>query len=168
MNYEPSESYSICVVCTGNTCRSPITEGLLKAVARDSGHGSWEVSSGGLYARNGAVASAFGVDAAREHGVDISGHRASLFDRARAESCDLILLHSGEHMMEISDWGESIVNKSYLLKHFPTHGDPGPVAWVDDPVGQNLDRYRATFLELDEVVRRIVPHIRDRAKKGAS
>ena len=129
---------------------------------------NWHISSGGLYAYSGAPPSKFGVDAALEHEVDISDHRATLFDRARAETCDLILVHSGEHMMEIGSWGDSAASKTFLLKHFPSPADPGPMAWVEDPVGQNLDRYRWTFLELDEVVRRIVPHIRDRAERGES
>lgn len=168
MSDDSPRPYTVCVVCTGNTCRSPITEGILKHVVHDSGREDWHISSGGLYAREGGLPSEFGVEAALEHGIDISGHRATPFDLPRAETCDLILVHSGEHMMEIGSWGEAVVRKTFLLKHFPRSGDPGPVAWVDDPIGQNLDRYRKTFLELDEVVRRIVPQIRDRAEKGAS
>ena len=166
MSEDLPRPYTICVVCTGNTCRSPITEGILKQVAHESGHTTWTISSGGLYARGGEYPSEFGVEAALENGIDISDHRATPFDRARAEICDLILVHSGEHMMDIGSWDEPAVGKTFLLKHFPVPGDPGPKAWVEDPIGQNLDRYRGTYLELDEVVRRIVPHIRDRAEKG--
>ena len=168
MSEGSTKSYSICVVCTGNTCRSPITEGILKQVAQTSGHSDWHISSGGLYARGGEFPSEFGVEAALEQGVDISSHRATPFNATRAATCDLILVHSGEHLMEIGSWGEPAVGKTFLLKHFPVLGDPGPSAWVEDPIGQNLDRYRATFLELDEVVRRIVPYIRDRAEMGES
>ena len=168
MSEDSKEAYRICVVCTGNTCRSPITEGILKHVSLESGHQDWHISSGGLYSRGGEFPSEFGVEAALEQGIDISSHRATPFDRARAMTCDLILVHSGEHMMEIGSWGEPVIGKAFLLKHFPASGDPGPSAWVEDPVGQNLDRYRGTFLELDEAVRRIVPHIRDRARRGES
>lgn len=168
MSEGSTKPYRICLVCTGNTCRSPITEGILKQVAQSSGHTNWHISSGGLYARGGELPSEFGVEAALEQGVDISSHRATPFNIESATTCDLILVHSGEHLMEIGSWGELAVSKTFLLKHFPVLGDPGPSGWVEDPIGQNLDRYRSTFLELDEVVRRIVPYIMDRTEKGES
>jgi protein-tyrosine-phosphatase len=160
MNPAEARPLRICLVCTGNTCRSAMSEGILKALAAQQGLDRWRIESGGLHAFAGAPATTHAVQAAAEHDIDISGHRARLFDPRRAAACDLILVHSGEHLHRIAAWGPELEQKTFLLKSFPTPGDAGPDAWVADPIGQELDRYRATFLELDEVLRRIVPRVR--------
>jgi protein-tyrosine phosphatase len=158
MNTE-SDRLRICLVCTGNTCRSPMSEGILRGLADVKQLTGWQIESGGLYAFNGAPATRYAIAAAREHGVDISNHRARFFDAERAGGCDLILVHSGEHLHQIARWGGQVAARTFLLKHFPRPGDPGPEAWVADPIGLDFDSYRSTFLELDEVLRRIVPQI---------
>ena len=149
----------VCLVCTGNTCRSPMSEGILKALASERGLAHWEVCSFGLQAFEGAPATPHAVTVAREHDIDISGHRARLLEPSEALHCDVILVHSGEHFHRVLSWGDVFEKKTFLLKLFPHSGDAGPEAWVADPIGQDLDAYRRTFMELDEVLRRIVPQI---------
>jgi protein-tyrosine-phosphatase len=136
-----------------------MSEGILKdLVSRKQLH-HWHIESGGLHALGGAPATTNAVRAASELDIDISGHRARPFDPERAAECDLILVHSGEHLHRIASWGPEFEQKTFLLKSFPVSGDGGPEFWVEDPIGQELDRYRATFMELDEALRRIVPRI---------
>jgi protein-tyrosine-phosphatase len=150
----------ICLVCTGNTCRSPMSEGILKTLAEDQDYWHWQIQSGGLAAYPGAQPSPGSVAAALEAGVDIRSHRATFFTAAEARACDLILVHSGEHYHQVVSWGDDLAQKTFLIKHFPEAGDPGPKAWVEDPIGLELPAYRATFRELLEVLTRIVPEIR--------
>lgn len=63
-------------VCTGNTCRSPLAEGLMKAKLEKLGLNGIEVSSAGLAAFSGDEVSQFSVTAAAQYSVDISSHRA--------------------------------------------------------------------------------------------
>jgi protein-tyrosine phosphatase len=158
----------ICLVCTGNTCRSPMSEGLLKALAKEQGLDHWQIESGGLSAFAGAPASPGSVIAALEDGVDIRSHRASVFTLPRARECDLILVHSGEHYHHVLHWSDDLAEKTYLLRHFPGHGDPGPEAWVADPIGLELSAYVQTYRELKEKLRRIVPQIRNWAGEEAA
>lgn len=66
----------IIFVCTGNTCRSPMAEGLMKKLLCDRGIDGIEVSSAGLAAYPGDEASEKSVNAAQKYGVDISDHRS--------------------------------------------------------------------------------------------
>lgn len=66
----------IIFVCTGNTCRSPLAEGLMKKKLDDLGFKGIEVTSAGLAACTGDEVSANSVEAAKKYGVDISAHRA--------------------------------------------------------------------------------------------
>ncbi len=162
MTSSEDSEHRICLFCTGNTCRSPMSEGILRDLL--SSHSArWRVQSGGLHAFEGAPASSESVAVAREYGVDIAAHRARVFSPERARACELILVHSGEHLHRIASWGDDIAAKVFLMKAYPVAGDPGPEAWVADPIGQGVEAYRRTFLELDEVLRRIVPQIVSRA-----
>ena len=66
----------IIFVCTGNTCRSPLAQGLMKKLLIDRGIDGIKVSSAGLAAFTGDEASEKSVNAAKKYGVDISAHRA--------------------------------------------------------------------------------------------
>ena len=66
----------IIFVCTGNTCRSPMAEGLMKKLLCDRGIDGIEVSSAGLAAYPGDEVSEKSVNAAKKYGVDISDHRS--------------------------------------------------------------------------------------------
>ena len=63
-------------VCTGNTCRSPLAEGLFKKKLKEKKLENIDVSSAGLAAFSGDEVSANSVEAAKKYGVDISNHRA--------------------------------------------------------------------------------------------
>jgi len=135
-----------------------MSEAILKSLVAERGL-SWHVDSGGLSATPGTPASEGSVLAARQDGVDLSGHRSSAFTPERALSCDLILVHSGEHYHRIATWSDDLAEKTFLLKHFPEPGDPGPDAWVEDPIGLDLEDYLDTWRELKNTLGRIVPDI---------
>jgi protein-tyrosine phosphatase len=62
----------ILIVCTGNICRSPMAEALLRAKLP----ASCEVSSAGLAALVGEPADALAIQVMKENGYDITAHRA--------------------------------------------------------------------------------------------
>ena len=77
---------SILVICTGNICRSPISEGLLRnALQRRFGPAAPDVSSAGTSGLEGSGAMPESVQAAAELGVDISSHVARRLTAAIAE-----------------------------------------------------------------------------------
>lgn len=87
----------IIVVCTGNICRSPIGEGLLRQrlQGRDI-----EVISAGTGALVGFPADPLAVEVAADHGLDISAHRAQQATLPLLSSMDLVLTLDQGH----SDW----------------------------------------------------------------
>jgi protein-tyrosine phosphatase len=89
---------SILVICTGNICRSPISEGLLRnALQRRFGPAAPYVSSAGTSGLEGSGAMPESVQAAAELGVDISGHVARRLTATIAEEADLLLCMATEH-----------------------------------------------------------------------
>ena len=79
----------IIFVCTGNTCRSPLAEGLMKKLLADRGIDGIEISSAGLAAYPGDEVSEKSVKAAEKYGVDISAHRSRRINQYMLESAVL-------------------------------------------------------------------------------
>ena len=76
-------------LCTGNTCRSPMAEGLLRAKLEENGIEA-EVNSAGLAAEEGMPASENSVLVCKERGVDLSAHRSKVLTYEMLRECDLI------------------------------------------------------------------------------
>ncbi|HEX2450433.1 MAG TPA: low molecular weight protein arginine phosphatase [Gemmatimonadales bacterium] len=133
----------ILLVCTGNTCRSPLAEALLRSVLGSRG----TVASAGTGAWEGAPASEGAYLVGLENGLDLSGHRARLLTRELVGSADLILTMSRHHAARVAELGGG--DRVHLLGEFA--GRNGADAEVNDPFGGDLDGYRETFTELAEL-----------------
>ena len=64
----------ILCVCSGNTCRSPMLQTLLRAALANSGRGDVEVASAGTGAADGDTASDGALRAMARRGLDLSPH----------------------------------------------------------------------------------------------
>jgi len=145
---------NILFVCTGNTCRSPMAEALLKDMAKKQGI-DIEVKSAGLFALDGANASKEAIEALKAEGIDIRDHRASLVHRQLLEEADLILTMSLSHKEALLSKFNFIKDKVYTLKEYAY----GKVEDVADPFGGDINVYNSTKEEikkaLEEVVKRL-------------
>ncbi len=157
--------FHVLFVCTGNTCRSPLAEGILKNLLKSKGIEHIEVSSAGTAGLDDFPASENAVLAARVWGVDISDHRSRPLNGRIIESADLILAMSPEHVNYILSISHSAKNKTFLIKGFPKPFSPHQEG-VRDPIGGPLDLYNQTYLELDEILRRIERDIIDMAESS--
>ena len=83
----------VLVVCTGNTCRSPIAQELLDdAVDRSSSlGGKVKVSSAGTFTAEDAEATREAQEVAEEYGLSLERHKAQQFTAEMAEKADIIL-----------------------------------------------------------------------------
>jgi protein-tyrosine phosphatase len=123
---------SILVVCTGNICRSPIAEGLLRAeLGRRFGDGAPEVTSAGTAGWEGSPATPEGIDAAGELGVDISVHRARKVRGEMARDADLIVCMAGEHRDRLTAQLPEIDGRTFTLKELVRLLEPQPPASSD-------------------------------------
>ncbi|HXW97253.1 MAG TPA: low molecular weight protein arginine phosphatase [Gemmatimonadales bacterium] len=145
----------ILLICTGNTCRSPLAEAMLRRKLQERGVEGVTVGSAGTGAWDGAPASEGAYLVALEHGLDLSSHRARLLTRELVDGSDLVLTMARHHLARAEQLGAS--GKAHLLGEFA--GGEGATAEVRDPFGGDLEGYRETYEELDAMLGAIVARL---------
>ncbi len=92
----------ILFVCTGNTCRSPMAEGIFKKILADKGITDIECSSAGIFAMTGDEVTPNSVKACERFGVDISTHRARRITEYILDEADKFVCMTQEHAASLS------------------------------------------------------------------
>ena len=115
------------VVCTGNICRSPLAEALLKPLLQPRGI---EVVSAGTHAVVDAPAHWQTQALARQQGIDLSAHRAQALTPVLMKSADLILALDQGHRAWMLKAQPQLAGRIYKLGHWANNAD------VEDPYGQ--------------------------------
>ncbi len=144
------------LVCTGNSCRSPLAEVMLRARLADHPTLSGvHVHSAGTAAWEGAPASEGSFLIALERGLDLSGHRARQLSPGLLGQADLILTMSRRHAVDVVTLGGG--GKVHTLVDFAEATEfPRDVA---DPIGGDVARYRETAEMLDALLAKVVARL---------
>lgn len=128
---------AVLFVCTGNVCRSPIAEGMLRSLLEGRfGDAAPSVGSAGTAGWAGSPADPSSVVAAADLGVDISAHRARQLERHDVRHAAVILAMAGEHAHAASRLAAEAAGKVFTLKELvrllealpePARGSPSDV-----------------------------------------
>jgi protein arginine phosphatase len=138
----------ILFVCTGNTCRSPMAEAILKSKKIDG----LEVKSAGIYAATGSEASAHAKRVLEDHQID-HHHSSNMLNVDSVRWADLILTMTISHKNAILQQYPEAAAKVFTLKEFT--GENYNVDVVD-PFGGNLAIYQETFQELEKLITKAI------------
>lgn len=131
-------------VCTGNVCRSPMAEHLLRA--RLPARAGWTVASAGLSAFPGLGPTSAALEAMRERQIDISSHRSRAVSRALVDAASLIVVMTGSHFDEIRQRFPAAIEKVFLLRSFDPRAQLRDIA---DPIGLAVAAYRGVCEQIE-------------------
>lgn len=151
---------NILLVCSGNTCRSPLAAAMLRAALEGEPLlGDVRVGSAGISAWDGAPASEGSYLVALERGLDLSTHRARMLTTELVREADLVLTMTTAHSHRVVDMGGA--GKTHPLASWA--GADGSHADIPDPFGGDVAVYRAVADRLAPLIGAVVARLRDRA-----
>ncbi|MHC4763122.1 MAG: L-threonylcarbamoyladenylate synthase [Planctomycetota bacterium] len=142
-------------VCTGNTCRSPMAEGMFRKYLAEKLDCSidlleekgYKVHSAGTMRMAGVPASAESVAACTAKGVDITGHESQPLSTQLIEESDFIFVMTKAHRQYVLALSDEAGGKCQLLA-----GEKE----VADPIGQSQKVYNDCVQMIEDAVKKRV------------
>lgn len=115
----------ILVICTGNICRSPLAEELLRQRMAATGKTA-DIRSAGTGALIGHPAEDTTQALASGHQVDLSAHRAQQLGLEHTRWADLILVMEKHHLEDTLALDPAARGKTFLIGHWLGTSIPDP------------------------------------------
>ena len=136
---EDERSFTVCFVCTGNTCRSPMAEAYMKSL----GYGN--TFSRGLHAFDGSPMSRLAQLTLDGEGIEVPDHRAHNVDEGDMARADAVYAMTSRHATELLLSYPHYAEKIHVMPHE-----------IPDPYGGDLDTYKKAFVEIKSSIVEIV------------
>ena len=111
----PAAGFNVLMICSGNLCRSPIAEQLLRARTAGSGIA---VSSAGVIAENGAAMPSEAAIVSRRYGGDPSTHLSRLLTVEHLREADLVLTATRAHRSSVVQLLPRMSRRTFTINEF--------------------------------------------------
>lgn len=152
---------TVLLVCTGNTCRSPMAEAILRKLMSERFASHFAEGkpvpavavSAGLSAFPGGPASAEAINVMKQKGLSLVHHQSRAVSDRLIMQADLVLTMTKSHRNTIVQRWPELSSKTHLLSN--NHGD------VSDPFGGPESVYAACAAQMEQYLRGWVDQIEE-------
>jgi protein-tyrosine phosphatase len=145
---------TVSFICHGNIIRSPFAAAAFAALVRERGL-RIEVLSAGVGARGGEPADPRATESARERGLSLREHRATMLDARHVKSADVLVVMDRLNLARVLARHPEAAGRVFLLAGCHVDGRI-TLDEIHDPVAGTLDDVRKSHVEVLESVRRLV------------
>lgn len=145
----------ILIVCTGNTCRSPMAAALLQhRLEQENMSERWTVDSAGTYAQEGDGAAASAQKVMSELDIDLSQHRAKRATPEMVNDAALVFVMTQRHLQAVKGLAPGASHIHLFSEYSPEQGD------ISDPYGRDIEMYRECCQQLQTCVSGVIEHLK--------
>ena len=150
-----SEKGKVLFVCTGNSCRSVMAEGLLRHFLKQKGRPGTQVISAGTHTIPGMGPTQETIESMRAEGIDVTSHLSQPLTPELVQRADVIFCMEEFHQDQILAFHPEAAPKVHLLRTF-RNPRPEPDPNIPDPIGRPAHVYEACLATVREGIERVL------------
>jgi len=152
-----SDLKHVLFICTGNTCRSPMAEGLFREAV--AGRDDYEVSSAGVAASKGTSCNPETAALLKKRGAALEHFGSRQVSNAVLAAATHVFAMTRGHLQTLESRFPEYADKFYLICEFVPPSNKGECADVLDPIGLGRRAYEEVAEMFDIAIPPIIAYI---------
>lgn len=144
----------VLIVCSGNICRSPMAEAMLRRKLQEKAADQFVVRSAGTLSQEGIAPQLSAIQVMDERNLNLRTHRSRAISRELMEWADVVLVMTTDHLGELHDRFGDMTQKVFLFTSYPSMDVEG-LYGVPDPYGSSTETYEQVARTIEQEIDRI-------------
>ena len=151
-----SKKHLVLILCTGNTCRSPMAECLLNASSNEYPIlDKFTFQSAGVFAQDNQPASSNSQKAIEGKSLSLESHRSQQLTQELIDQAYMILGMTSSHIQQLEFQYERLPEKIFPFRYWLE----GSEIDIPDPFGGNLNEYQNCLESIEESIPSIAQYL---------